>query len=220
MLARRSLKRANRDIDLVVICPSIPTAKPQQKKVLWAISGLLTSSGVGRDVIVIAKAKVPIVKFVSTKGDYKIDISLNMTNGINVSAKVNELFQTVGENSARAMVLVVKAFLNQRNMNEVYTGGLGSYSIICLVISFLQLHPKLQTGEMNVGENLGTLLIEFLEVYGKNFNFDEVGICLSSGGSYFSKARRGWQRPQQPYLLSIEDPADPSERALREFGVS
>lgn len=44
---------------------------------------------------------------------------------------------------ARSLVLLVKAFLNQRGMNEVFTGGLGSYSIICLVVSFLQVSPNL-----------------------------------------------------------------------------
>lgn len=203
------------DIDLVVISPSIPTIKASQKRILYIISGLLESSGIGRDIVVIAKAKVPIVKFVTAEGGFKVDISLNMTNGINVGKRVKDLFQQVGEEPARALVLVTKAFLNQRNMNEVYSGGLGSYSIICLVISFLQLHPKLQTREMDADTNLGTLLIEFLEVYGKNFNFDEVGICLSGGGSYYSKSRRGWQRPAQPYLLSIEDPADPSRLRAR-----
>ena len=32
----------------------------------------------------------------------------------------------------RALVLVIKAFLDQRSMNEAFSGGLGSYSIICL----------------------------------------------------------------------------------------
>lgn len=63
-------------------------------------------------------------------------------------------------------------------------------------------------------DNMGTLLLEFLELYGKHFNFEEVGICVSGGGSYYSKSRRGWLRPNQPYLLSIEDPADPSESML------
>jgi non-canonical poly(A) RNA polymerase PAPD5/7 len=199
----------------VVVSPSIPSIKTQQKKILYAISGLLTSSGIGKDVIVIAKAKVPIVKFISVQGGFKIDISLNMTNGLNVSKRVTELFKQVGEDSARALVQVVKAFLNQRNMNEVYSGGLGSYSIILLVASFLQMHPKLQAKEIRAYDNLGTLLIEFLEVYGKNFNFDDVGICVSGSGSYYSKVRRGWARPNQPYLLSIEDPADPSEPVLQ-----
>lgn len=132
------LKELSSDIDLVVIASSIPNIKALQKRVLYAISGLLTSSGIGQDIVVIAKAKVPIVKFVSVLGGFKIDISLNMMNGISVGARVLQLFKEVGENSARSLVLVIKAFLSQRNMNEVYSGGLGSYSIICLVVSFLQ----------------------------------------------------------------------------------
>lgn len=50
---------------------------------------------------------------------------------------------TVDHGVARSLVLLVKAFLAQRGMNEVFTGGLGSYSIICLVISFLQVRLSL-----------------------------------------------------------------------------
>lgn len=49
------------------------------------------------------------------------------------------LSSEVDHGAARSLVLLVKAFLNQRGMNEVFTGGLGSYSIICLVVSFLQV---------------------------------------------------------------------------------
>ncbi|EGU11585.1 hypothetical protein RTG_02360 [Rhodotorula toruloides ATCC 204091] len=110
---------------------------------------------------------------------------------------------------ARSMVLLVKAFLAQRGMNEVFTGGLGSYSIICMVISFLQLHPKIQTSTINPNRNLGLLFVEFLELYGKHFNYDQAGITLRGRGGYFNKHDKGWFRPQQPYLLSIEDPNDP-----------
>lgn len=36
-----------------------------------------------------------------------------------------------------------------------------------------------------------------------------TGITLRQGGGYFSKHRRGWENPRSPYLLSIEDPANP-----------
>lgn len=127
--------------------------------------------------------------------------------------------------------MLVKAFLNQRGMNEVFTGGLGSYSIICLVVSFLQvwlyllersnpadtslqLHPKIQTGAIHPARNIGLLFAEFLEYYGKHFNFDEAGITLRGRGGYFNKHDKGWFRPNQPYLLSIEDPNDPRGSCL------
>ena len=60
-------------------------------------------------------------------------------------------------------------------------------------------------------ENLGVLLIEIFELYGKHFGYDETGITLRDGGTYFSKSDRGWQNERQKYLLSIEDPQDPSK---------
>ncbi len=38
------------------------------------------------------------------------------------------------------IVLVVKQFLANRDLNEVFTGGLSSYSLILLVISFFQVN--------------------------------------------------------------------------------
>lgn len=120
---------------------------------------------------------------------------------------------------ARELILVVKAFLAQRSMNEVFTGGLGSYSVICLVISFLQMHPKLRRSEMDARRNLGTLLLEFFELYGRSFNYDAVGISLRRGGNYFLKRSRGWLH-QQPFLLAIEDPQDPdNDIAKSSFGI-
>jgi DNA polymerase sigma len=39
--------------------------------------------------------------------------------------------------------------------------------------------------------NLGVLLIEFFELYGKQFNYDNVGIRLVGNGSYFNKEKVG-----------------------------
>lgn len=37
------------------------------------------------------------------------------------------------------LVLVLKQFLLQRDLNEVFTGGISSYSLILMVVSFLQV---------------------------------------------------------------------------------
>ena len=39
--------------------------------------------------------------------------------------------------------------------------------------------------------NLGVLLIEFFELYGKKFNYDSVGIRLVGSGCYFNKEQVG-----------------------------
>lgn len=72
-----------------------------------------------------------------------------------------------------------------------------------------QLHPKVQRGEIDPTRNLGILFLDFLELYGKNFSYDNAGISIRNGGAYFSKAHRGWKNQQQPFKLSIEDPQNP-----------
>jgi non-canonical poly(A) RNA polymerase PAPD5/7 len=61
--------------------------------------------------------------------------------------------------------------------------------------------------------------MEFFELYGKNFNYDEVGISIRKGGFYYGKRGRGWYRGGQAYLLSIEDPQDPGMHTLPKLSV-
>lgn len=42
----------------------------------------------------------------------------------------------------KALVLVLKVFLQQRELNEVYSGGVGSYALLTMVAAFLQLHSS------------------------------------------------------------------------------
>jgi len=56
-------------------------------------------------------------------------------------------------------------------MNEVWTGGISSYGLILMTISFLQNHKRGEGRNPNV--NLGVLLIEFFELYGRQFNYEK-----------------------------------------------
>ena len=37
------------------------------------------------------------------------------------------------------LILILKQFLIQRNLNQTFTGGLSSYGLILMLISFLQV---------------------------------------------------------------------------------
>ncbi|RDB22215.1 Poly(A) RNA polymerase cid14 [Hypsizygus marmoreus] len=206
------------DIDLVIMSESM--AYSDKVTVLHALANTIKRAGITQRVTIIAKAKVPIVKFVTTHGRFNVDISINQANGI-VSGKIingflRDMHGTGGGSVAlRSLVMITKAFLSQRSMNEVFTGGLGSYSIVCLAISFLQMHPKIRMGEIDAEQNLGVLVMEFFELYGLYFNYEEVGISVRDGGTYFSKKQRGWHDYYKGGLLSIEDPADPSNDISR-----
>lgn len=67
----------------------------------------------------------------------------------------------------------------------------------------------IQLREIHPARNVGLLFVEFLELYGKHFNYQDAGILVRGKGGYFKKHQRGWFRPNQPQLLSIEDPNDP-----------
>ncbi|THH11994.1 hypothetical protein EW145_g279 [Phellinidium pouzarii] len=198
------------DIDLVVQSESMVYS--DRVVVLRSLANIVRRTGITDKVTVIAKAKVPIIKFITTHGRFSVDISMNQVNGVQAGNMINRFLEEFP--ALRGLVLVVKSFLNQRSMNEVYSGGLGSYAIVCLTVSFLQMHPKLRRAEIDPSRNLGVLVMDFFELYGKYFNYTETGISLRHGGSYFSKVGRGWQDYYKPYLLSIEDPGDISAYEL------
>ena len=64
--------------------------------------------------------------------------------------------------------------------------------------------------------NLGVLLIEFFELYGKKFNYLKAGIRVRDGGSYVRKddILRQMETGYKPSLLCIEDPLNTGELSL------
>ncbi|ORX54819.1 hypothetical protein BCR36DRAFT_410625 [Piromyces finnis] len=171
----------------------------------------LEEAGVTSKIEVIDKARIPIIKLVEKETGYHFDISANTESGLK-SAKIMEKFlENSGYKQAIvALVLVIKQFLAQRYMNEVYSGGLGSYSVFILVTNFVMMHPCVQNKLVLPQENLGVLLLEFLELFGRVFNIEEVGlgISLKKGAYYYRKEDRDRFNYNRPRLLSIEDPED------------
>lgn len=179
-------------------------------------------------VRVLDKASVPIVKLTDRETQVKVDISFNMQSGVQ-SAELIKDFKRKYPVLAK-LVLVLKQFLLQRDLNEVFTGGISSYSLILMCISFLQLHPR---ANQNQTTNLGVLLLEFLELYGRKFNymktgewverwdirmtligvflFCSTGISVKNGGRYIPKEelQREMIDGHRPSLLCIEDPLTP-----------
>lgn len=59
---------------------------------------------------------------------------------------------------------VLKALLKHRHLNEVFTGGLSSYSLLNMVVAHLQ-------ADGGGGGDLGRALLSFLERYGRMFDY-------------------------------------------------
>ncbi|XP_055343349.1 terminal nucleotidyltransferase 4B-like [Paramacrobiotus metropolitanus] len=156
------------------------------------------------DVKILDKAAVPILKITDQRTGVKVDISFNLVNGINSAKMLNTYIAQFP--CLPKLVLVLKQFLQYRELNEVFTGGVSSHCLVMMVISFLQLHPRYFPCDRE--ENLGVLLIEFFELYGRHFNYAETTIIVAGSGSYVPKKsfKKRLSDGESVGLLSIEDP--------------
>ena len=193
------------DLDVVVVGDFVVP------RCLHDLESALETHGIGRNITVIAFSKVPIVKYTDTVTNFQVDVSFNMTNGVEAVLVVRKMLNDkVLKEPTRVLMYVLKQFLHQRNLNEVFSGGIGSYSLLCMIISFLKMHPKIQTKRIDPMKNIGILLLEFLELYGKNFNYSTVGLQVSpSINRYFPRSDRNDARGRKSVLF-ITDPQDPS----------
>ncbi|KAM9722693.1 terminal nucleotidyltransferase 4A-like [Menidia menidia] len=167
---------------------------------------------------VLDKATVPIIKLTDHETKVKVDISFNVETAVKAAQFIKSYLKKY--TVLPPLIFVLKQFLLQKNLNEVFTGGISSYSLILMVISFLQLHPRIDTRRANI--NLGILLIEFFELYGRDFNYMKTGIRVKNGGAYLSKEEmvRAMGNGNRPSMLCIEDPIQPGNDVGRSsYGV-
>lgn len=180
----------NADMDLVVISNEFNRSGRkvacQKTQGIHDFAKCLRKAFIPREgsVTVIPRAKVPLLKFVDRLTSIKVDISFENNTGL----VTNETYR-VWKDQFPAMpilVMVIKQFLMMRGLNEVVDGGLGGFSVTCLVTSLLQNMPRVQTGELIPEHHLGEMLIEFLDFYGNQLDISRTGITMNPPG-YFAK---------------------------------
>uniref|UniRef100_A0A3B3ZYP8 Terminal nucleotidyltransferase 4A n=1 Tax=Periophthalmus magnuspinnatus TaxID=409849 RepID=A0A3B3ZYP8_9GOBI len=167
---------------------------------------------------VLDKASVPIIKLTDHETEVKVDISFNVETAVKAAQFIKGYLKKYPV--LPPLIFVLKQFLLQRDLNEVFTGGISSYSLILMAISFLQLHPRIDTRRSNI--NLGILLIEFFQLYGHDFNYMKTGIRVKNGGAYLCKEEmlKTMGSGSRPSMLCIEDPVQPGNDVGRSsYGV-
>ncbi|KAG7335636.1 hypothetical protein KOW79_000329 [Hemibagrus wyckioides] len=153
---------------------------------------------------ILDKATVPIIKLTDRETDVKVDISFNVETAVKAARFIKDHLKKY--TVLPYLIFVLKQFLLQWDLNEVFTGGISSYCLILMAISFLQLHPRIDCRATNI--NLGILLIEFFELYGRHFNYLKTGIRVKNGGAYLTKEEmmKALSSGHRPSMLCIEDP--------------
>ena len=173
------------DLDLVYLIrgkglrPDLLTGlppKPRQNDFYrWA--GLLRKHDVAQpgSLQVIYHAKVPIIKFIERRSGLRIDLSFGNDTGL-VAIKTFQEWQTQYP-TMPIIVAIVKHFLMVRGLNDNATGGLGGFSVICLVTSFLQHMPR-----VGKTKNLVQMRLDFFNLFSNLFNTRYVAIRMDPPG--------------------------------------
>ncbi|KAG5362637.1 Poly(A) RNA polymerase protein 1 [Yarrowia sp. B02] len=191
------------DIDLVVCSPH---GHYGERACIYQLSSVIRGRMKVSELQTITKARVPIIKFIDSRTGVHVDISFEKDGGIKTASTITKWSKSMP--ALRPLVLIVKQFLSSRRLNEVFTGGLGGFSVICMVYSFLIQHPRISTGDISPMDNLGVLLIEFFELYGVNFNYERVALNMDGGCGYLSKRLYPDLIGRNPFAVAIRDPDD------------
>lgn len=196
----------NADMDLVIISNQFrdfgQKTACQRKNEMHTFGRYLERTLAERGSIeVISAAKVPIIKFVDETTAIRVDISFENDTGIvanNTFASWKRQFPAMP-----ILVTIIKQFLMMRGMNEVATGGLGGFSVTCLVTSMLQNMARVQTGEIVPEQHLGEMLLEFLDLYGNRLDIARSGISMNPPG-YFDKVSQRRCCPQAILTIVLD----------------
>jgi non-canonical poly(A) RNA polymerase PAPD5/7 len=198
------------DIDMVVFGTTMNLQEPNVAP-LFELAAKILESGASESMpTVISSAKVPLIKFKEATTGVMVDISFEVKSALETTELVKNYVKRYP--MLKPLTLVVKYYLKQRYLNETWTGGIGSYTLVVMILSYLQLHTRTggRAPRAGAGEDLSTLLIGFLQFYGTQFDYLTNVVSVINGGSYLRKEDKNWVSEKAPDALSVEDPTNPS----------
>ncbi|CAD8121914.1 unnamed protein product [Paramecium sonneborni] len=176
----------NADIDMVMIETSC-SQKQLYKKVA---AKMMKQTNKFENVNLIANAKVPIIKFVEVESQYHFDLSFNQLDGLKQIEELEKAFEIYPE--LKFLLMTLKCILKQRDLNETYSGGVGSFLLFQMILAFLREYRKdfFQHNKQDQIKNitLGEYIIKFLEFYGIKFDVSRKKIVMGQGGSIQNKS--------------------------------
>ena len=202
------LSLPNSDIDILITRKDEEKEKINLQKNLLDIYTILKQKNIFTDLEMI-NAKVPIITglYISTK--IHVDISLFKKNGVDAAEIINKIITIYPE--IRPLMLLIKYVIRQRNLNQIYTGGISSFIIFTLLYYYIADSRKIIESEINNnGEKerlltLGHLLVGFFNFYAFEFRYEKFGISISNGCHLYKR------EDEAKYILSVKNFEDESQ---------
>lgn len=179
--------------------------KQAEIETLTIIGYVLIKLNVCRNMRIIKDAKVKILKYTDNESGANVDICINQKSSKEstdfVKKKIKEYIYL------RPLVILIKFFLNSRNLNETYTGGIGSFMLCCMVLHFLQIHPLTFDTKIYNNTNLVSLIIEFFYFYNLDYPLNDKCSVLRGLGHVMPRYMRS-EYERNNNRLCIENPID------------
>jgi len=168
------------------------------------------------DIEIIATARVPIVKFKDPETGFLCDCCFDRQGGLDGAKLVKRMRKKYG--AFLPLSIFLKFFNQTRCINKVFTGGIGSFSLCCMLVSMFQSHETRSNRKVSRALfkdcSTGSWLMEFFRLYGFDFNYSKVAISIAiEEGLQFKTGRL--LKPNMPYLLSIINPYERDTDAAR-----
>ncbi|KAF4046987.1 hypothetical protein GN244_ATG00512 [Phytophthora infestans] len=161
-----------------------PTLRRRKLRVLRALQFLLKSQRPHFQVKCLHKAKVPILMVLDTKTKLSIDIGVNRelfetSEHGRSTCLVQRLQSTLGA-PFTTIIMFMKEFLHQFDLDKPFTGGLGSFRLYMMVAYIFQRNSSKQKTK-----SVSSLLLAFFELFGNrklpNFLHEDTQLPLPLG---------------------------------------
>jgi len=164
------------DIDLVILSKRDNYNPQQFGAFLQQLYFNLYDKKWKKSIKFIESAIIPIIKIISVDQYNNIQIDISMQDQKHYGIKCVELVKCFLKEYEvlEPLILALKNILKYANLNDPYTGGLSSYGLILMVVSFLQ--SQLENKKSIKINDLGMIFLEFLWYYGYVFDHSKYVI--------------------------------------------
>ncbi|KAG2785383.1 hypothetical protein PC129_g14016 [Phytophthora cactorum] len=128
------------DVDLVILDVVEVNDSKLTAKHLRQLAKVLEKKKWVESLLCLDTAKVPVLKLVSAKTSVPIDITFESAathSGLLARDLIKRYADSMPE--LYPLAIVFKQLLRERDLNDAYTGGLSSYSVVLMIIHFSQL---------------------------------------------------------------------------------
>ncbi|CAH0475559.1 unnamed protein product [Peronospora belbahrii] len=128
------------DVDLVILNVMEVNDSKLTATYLKELAKVLEKQQWVESLLVLDTAKVPVLKLVSTGTSVPMDITFESTathSGLLARDLIKRCADTMPE--LYPLAILFKQLLRERDLNDAYTGGLSSYSVVLMLIHFSQL---------------------------------------------------------------------------------